>query len=76
MGAVVKVYQVRIEERIERVVTVEANTHAQARDMAERGPAGWLDAGKPETIGVEALDVSYTPDEPDCFDAYTLRMDR
>ena len=75
MGAVVKVYQVRIEERIERVVTVEAHTQAQAREMAERGPAGWLDGGKGTSVGVDALDVSREDDEPDPFDAWRERAE-
>lgn len=71
-----KLYQVRVEERVERVVTVEATTQAQAREMAERGPAAWLEAGKAESIGVEALDVSYTDPTPDCFDAWRERGER
>ena len=68
-------YWVRVEQRIERVVTVDADSYAQAREMAERGEGGWLDGGKGTSIGVDALDVSRQDDEPDPFDAYDERME-
>ena len=63
-------YQVRIEERTERVVTVEATTQAEARAMAERGPGAWLDAGPAASLGVEALEVAYAPIEGDPMEAW------
>lgn len=50
-------YNVRIEQRIERVVQVEAFSPAQAREMAERGEGAWFDSGKGESVGVEALEA-------------------
>lgn len=68
-------YRVRVEQRIERVVTVEAWSQAQAKEMAERGEGGWIDGGKGTSVGIEALDVSHQDDAPDPFEAYDARME-
>lgn len=58
-------YQVRVQQTLERVVQVEAYSTPQAREMAERGEGGWIDGGRGTCIGIEALDVSREPEEED-----------
>lgn len=68
-------YLVRVEQRVERVVTVEAWSAAEAKAMAERGEGGWIDRGKGETVGIEALDVNRAEDEPDAMQAWRDRQE-
>jgi len=68
-------YLVRVEQRVERVVTVEAWSETDARAEAERGHGRWIDGGKGETVGIEALDVMRVEAEPDAMQAWRDRQE-
>jgi len=57
------------------VVTVEAWSEAEARAEAERGHGRWIDGGKGETVGIDALDVMRVVAEPDAMTEWKSRME-
>jgi len=55
---VMRLYRVRVQHIVEQMVTVEGLDMASAREMAERGPAAWLDTETPISLGVDAFDAT------------------
>jgi hypothetical protein len=71
------IYEVDIEQLLERRVTVEAANAKQAKGMAERGENAWLDATKATSLNITAGEVNQVSDlEPDAMSAYKERIER
>ena len=68
-------YQVRVEQIIERVVVVEAKTAHEAKAEA-MSQVNWLDSGVPTTVHVEPLEASrQNESRVDCMQAYRELME-
>jgi hypothetical protein len=70
------IYEVDIEQLIERRVTVEAPNVKQAKGMAERGENAWLDATKATSLNITAGEVNQVSDlEPDALSEWKSRIE-